>query len=292
MINPMDILLKNSYTTRMKTNTSTLVIGIGIVLLGAWFVWQAMSSKSSNDVEQPNDTTQAVELVGTNWKVATVAGVEPVSGTTAFVQFGADGRLSGSDGCNNFSTSYTVDGDMLEVDPAMVATKMACEPAVMEQADAITALLLASTRYSITGDVLSLQQGETVGLTMQAGVADLANTSWTIVSYNNGAEAVVSVIEGTNPTILFGADGELSGSAGCNNFFGTYQLDQENISIGTLGSTEMFCEAPEGAMDQETALLAALPMASTWQILGDELWLRSAEDAIVIIASPAESITQ
>ena len=49
----------------------------------------------------------------------------------------------------------------------------------------------------------------------------------------------------------------------------------------------MFCEEPEGVMEQEAAYLAALQSAATFSIEGDQLWLRTAEDAIAVIASTA-----
>ncbi len=44
----------------------------------------------------------------------------------------ADGRISGSGGCNRFSTQGKLEGNRLSIDPA-ASTRMACPPAVMEQ---------------------------------------------------------------------------------------------------------------------------------------------------------------
>lgn len=78
----------------------------------------------------------------------------------------------------------------------------------------------------------------------------LQNIIWMLQSY-----AEQSVISGTEVTIEFGADGQLSGSAGCNNYFGSYLLDGESMTIDGVGSTEMWCE---GRMDQESAYLSML----------------------------------
>lgn len=276
----------------MKKNTSTLVIGMSIVALGVVILWNALKPGQSDTTSTAGDTAQVSTLTDTNWTIASVADQPVLAGTLPFAQFGSDGRLSGSDGCNTFSTGYSVDGDQLTVDPAMISTKMACEPAVMDQADQITQLLLATTSFAITGDQLSLQQGSSMGLTLTDNSVDLADSAWTVTNYNNGNEAVVSPILDTTVTLTFAPDGSLSGSAGCNSFFGSYQLDESNITIGSIGSTEMFCESPEGLMEQEAAVLAALPTAATWEIMGDQLWIRSDDDAIVLIATTAGSSSE
>lgn len=55
---------------------------------------------------------------------------------------------------------------------------------------------------------------------------------------------------GVTATIVFGADGQVSGSTGCNRFNGSYALTGEGLSFGSgMAMTRMAC-APE-AMDAE-----------------------------------------
>ena len=56
------------------------------------------------------------------------------------------------------------------------------------------------------------------------------------------------------------------------------------ITVEPPGSTLMFCETPQGVMEQEAAYLIALQSATTFRIEGDQLWLRNAGDAIAVIA--------
>jgi heat shock protein HslJ len=107
----------------------------------------------------------------------------------------------------------------------------------------------------------------------------LAGTSWIVTRYNNGQEAVVSVIIGTEMTANFRADGQLTGSAGCNNYFTSYTTDGNNITIGPAGSTQQFCSEPEGVMEQEQEYLTALQSAATYSSRGDSLDLRTASGA-------------
>lgn len=62
-------------------------------------------------------------LAGSEW------GIEGVDGP--FVQFGANGEMNGSGGCNNFGGSYELNGERLIIGPIM-STKKACFGDVME----------------------------------------------------------------------------------------------------------------------------------------------------------------
>jgi heat shock protein HslJ len=87
---------------------------------------------------------------------------------------------------------------------------------------------------------------------------ELPGTSWVLKDLS-GAELGTGV-----PTIDFGTDGTVSGSAGCNTFNGTYTVDGSSISFGPLASTKMAC--PVADMAVETAFLAGLSGATSWSI--------------------------
>jgi heat shock protein HslJ len=110
----------------------------------------------------------------------------------------------------------------------------------------------------------------------------LAGTRWEVINYNNGRGGLVSLLDGTRIAMDFGADGQLTGNAGCNNYFTYYQLSGSNITIGQPGSTSLTCAEPEGVMQQEAEFLAALQTAATFRIDGDTLELRSATEVAVI----------
>ena len=79
-------------------------------------------------------------------------------------------------------------------------------------------------------------------------------------------------------TAEFMADGQLVGIGGCNNYFGSYQLDGNAISIAGVGSTEMWCE---GAMDQEAAFLGMLLQAESWALADGTLTINTAAGELV-----------
>jgi putative lipoprotein len=91
-----------------------------------------------------------------------------------------------------------------------------------------------------------------------------------------------AVGEMTNPPdgtaeLIFGPDGGLSGSGGCNRIVGSYVARSDGAFLASdLASTMMAC--PEPAMAIEQSLHGALRVARGWGIEGDRLTL-SAEGA-------------
>jgi heat shock protein HslJ len=153
----------------------------------------------------------------------------------------------------------------------------------MAQASEYQETLATVTSFLRSARQLVLLAGDDIVLTYVAEIQGLEGTSWDVVNYNNGREAVVGVLEGTEITLNFD-ETDLYGNAGCNNYFAGFAVKGKHILIDPPGATMMFCEAPEGAMGQEAAYLAALESAATFRIEGDQLWLRTAEDAIAVIA--------
>jgi heat shock protein HslJ len=205
--------------------------------------------------------------------------------------FGTDGTVAGSDGCNRFTTSYTQDGAALTITQPAASTMMACEEPVMSQAAAFQEALAATETISATEQELVLLDGdgnELAGFTVVS--QELSGTSWIVTNYNNGREAVVGVIDGTEMTVSFGEGGELSGTAGCNNYFAAYEADAEagTITIHEIGLTDMACEGPEGIMAQEQEYLAALATAATYRVEGNTLELRTASDALAVMMQRAQ----
>ncbi|MCA9869300.1 MAG: META domain-containing protein [Anaerolineae bacterium] len=211
----------------------------------------------------------------------------------------ADGQAGGNTGCNNYFGSYTLDGDSLTFGP-MGATMMACpEPQAMQE-QAYLAGLENVASYAIVGNQLHLfnADGEIIMAFEPQQSTSLTGTVWSATMVNNGNQAVTSLVIGTEITAIFGDDGSLTGSAGCNNYTTTYEVDGDSISIGMGASTMMFCAEPEGVMDQEAQYLAALETAATYTISADRLELRTADGALAVsyvaageatAATPAET---
>jgi heat shock protein HslJ len=216
-------------------------------------------------------------LEGAAWRLKELPGAQ----TPALAQLSRpvtvrfeSGRLAGFAGCNNFSGSYTLDGDRLTIGP-VASTQMACPEPGSSIETAFHAALSGTLRYVIDGDDLTLTaaSGDTLRF-RQEPPPQLPGVNWKITSFNNNRHAVVGVIGTSSITMSF-KDGQVSGSAGCNNFHGTYATEGSKLQLGPLATTRRACDEP--LMTQEREFLAALASAVTWSIDGNVLDMHRAD---------------
>jgi heat shock protein HslJ len=232
----------------------------------------------------PGSQAGGGDLTGKVWALTELMGKPPAAGVGISAQFSADGKVSGSAGCNRYSGTYTVSGNSITFSSPMATTMMMCDEAVMEQESAYLKTLGEAKTYAVKGDQLTLAGADKTSLAIyKAQSQDLPGTSWEATGVNNGKQAVTGMLAGTTLTADFGKDGNLSGNAGCNTYSGAYKVNGDQITIGPLASTMMACEEPAGVMEQETQYLAALQSAATYQIEGNVLQLRTKEDALAAI---------
>jgi len=99
---------------------------------------------------------------------------------------------------------------------------------------------------------------------------DLNGTAWTLESYGGK-----NLLSESTMTANF-SSGEINGSASCNQYFGAYEIKGDQITLEGLGWTEMACLNPEGIMEQESAIMALLSKAVSYQIEGGKLRLQTA----------------
>lgn len=220
-------------------------------------------------------------LPGSVWRVVSLQDNPPVEGTTITANFGADGALTGSDGCNQYAATYAVDGATIAITPGP-STLMACPEPVAQQATAYLEALAAAASYTIDGSQFNLIDADgKVLVNFEVTAQELAGTIWQAILYNNGKGAVVSV---NVPTITanFGADGTVSGFAGCNDYSGSYATNGDALQIGSLTVTEKTCSEPANIMEEESQFLAALQSAANFQIEGNVLQVQNMMGEIAV----------
>lgn len=216
-------------------------------------------------------------LEGAAWRLEELPGVQPAAlaqlkrPVTARFE---SGRLTGFAGCNNFSGSYTLDGDQLRIGP-VASTQMACPEPGSSIEQAFHAVLSGTLRYSMDGDNLTATNaaGATVRF-LREPPPQLTGVNWKVTNFNNNRHAVVGVLGESRLTLSF-KDGQVSGSAGCNHFHGKYSTDGNKLEFGPLATTRRACAEP--LMTQEREFLAALASAVTWTIDGNVLDMHRAD---------------
>lgn len=229
-------------------------------------------------------------LEGTAWILASLPGHTLLERPPVTLQFSGERRVAGSDGCNRYTGSWAGEGEAFSVAPGLASTKMACAPAVDEQARAYTgALLAARKRASIDGQLV-LQDAEGRELaTFRPQPRDLAGTRWRATGINNGRGAVAGLVAGTKVTLEFAADGRASGRATCNRYTAGYTASGDSLRFERPALTRMACPGPEAAA-QEQAFVAALESVATARVEGERLELRKADGALAasFVRAPAD----
>jgi heat shock protein HslJ len=191
-------------------------------------------------------------------------------------------------GCNTYFGPVEVDRNEVAIGP-LSSTRKACAEDIIEQEGYYLTALESAATVDVEGDEMTVYDGnrEIVLTFINVEPLPLEGTPWVLTTYNNGENAMVSVLPNTFVSAGFD-DGQISGSAGCNNYFGAYEATEGAINIGPLASTMMLC--PDPVNEQERLFLAALESAATYQIIANRLELISAEGALAAMFHAAEPV--
>ena len=230
-----------------------------------------------------DSSNEPAALNGTAWTLSALPGRALVPGSQVTLQF-ANGTIQGTDGCDRYHGPYTAHADGFRLSGNVASTTMACPEPLMQQATAFIGALSQARAARIEGHQLALldANGEVLA-TFAPQNRDLSGTAWQVTGYNNGKRAVISLLNGSTLTMAF-ADGNMSGSAGCNTYRAAYTASGKSVSIGNVAATKKMCAQPQGAMEQEAAFLKALADAAVVRIDGDRLELRSGAGALMVTA--------
>ena len=236
-------------------------------------------------------------IAGTRWTVVNYnngreAVVTLLPESDISLDFGKDGRVSGNAGCNDYAGGYQSSGQQLSVGVLATTFKQCDTPdGLMEQEAQYLGALSRAATFEVAGDALTIRdRGGAMQVVARSSVpAELAGTSWNVTGINNGREAVVGTIAGTQPTMDFGRDNRVSGNAGCNSYAGRYEAAGNALRIGSLVAGEVICAAPAGVMEQERQFLTALENSATFEVSNRTLTIRDSGGAMQVIASVRNS---
>lgn len=217
-------------------------------------------------------TTQGpLSLSGTSWQIDDLSGHSVLQDNPPVLTFDEQGGISGTTGCNRFIGAFELSDEKITIRP-LGLTKMMCGEQEMAQEDRVVVLLQSAERIRTHDDgriVIETAEGEIV----LSPVASPAETAPRDVSSIRGTSWIVDDIAGrgvldrAEPTVIFGQDGHLSGRGGCNNYFGSYTLENTRLVVSQIGSTRMLCA--DAQMNQERSFFATLESARTVRFQND-----------------------
>jgi len=236
----------------------------------------------------PVDQTEGGRFEGRTWRLTTLPGHQAADLAAlprrATIRF-AEGRVTGFSGCNLLSGTYKTQGTSVTL--SLASTMMACpEPGLSIERTFVQALK-GTLSHAVSGDRLTLTTASGAVLEFEPEPAmTLEGRTWNVTEYNNGRQAVVSLLPDTRLTLSF-EKGAVSGQAGCNTFRATYRVQGNRITIGPPAATRKTCA--ETVMAQERAFLAALGSVARWTIDGGVLDMHRADDERALSAKPGDA---
>jgi len=153
--NPPALMAQETWFIQLLSSQPTLAVDGDTLTVTSG---DAVITMLDREVAEPD-----AQLVGPKWTVESIimgeTAVSVPQGATAWLQFGADGRLSLNTGCNSGGGPYTADGATITFG-AIAMTKMACAGAAGQLEQAVMAVLNARTvDYSIDAQTLTLEAG-------------------------------------------------------------------------------------------------------------------------------------
>lgn len=248
----------------------------------------------------PAVTQQATQpapqaLTGVTWYlVAFNEGGSSISvkpGTQITALFDAQGKVSGTAGCNQYTASYEATLNGLSIG-APATTKMSCgEPAgIMTQETVYLTTIQGAGGYSISGNMLTVTDGGGQAILTYSTVppyvmtpAPLTGTTWYLNSIVDAQGQIWTPGAAYPVSLLFSTDGKVSGKSGCNSYSGSYTTTGNSLTISDkFAVTLMYCGEP-GVMDLETTYLAILPQMKMYKITGNELTLSDGTGKITLL---------
>ena len=89
----------------------------------------------------------------------------------------------------------------------------------------------------LAGIALVMLQGrEMARQNMPGGGASIAGVEWRPTRLG-----ATEIDADSGMYVLFGVDGSIKGNAGCNNFFGSLEMREGDLSVGELAATRKMC---------------------------------------------------
>ena len=135
------------------------------------------------------------------------------------------------------------------------------------------------TPYLVTAGLLALAVASPGPVAALNEPDSPEGAAWELAAYLDGA--VMKLVPGELAATLMLAGGVASGSAGCNQFSGSYVLDGATLTIAPeIAMTMMACEPSAG--DLESAYMELLPMTASWQSADDGLRLLDSDGAVIL----------
>jgi heat shock protein HslJ len=225
----------------------------------------------------PTGEWELVEL----WRGSAVE-PEPV-GARATLDIG-DGTVGGTSYCNNYSGTFSLDGDELVVE-GLGGTEMGCAPELMT-AEAAYLEALGAVRRVGSSDGYLVLTGPDVELRFRpvapVPTMQLLGTRWVLETLLDGE--VASSTTGQPAELVLADDGTLTGSTGCRGISGSWSLDGDVVRVTSFAADGSDCPPDVAAQDRQVS--DVLSSAFQVAVAGDSLTVTGPDGLGLVYRAP------
>ena len=293
---PATILPRNRYVVRARIVLDDKLLftsdtAVPVITQGNPTTVSILLRRVGAGTSGPPAAGETQPLVGTYWKATSLAGkhVPSASNREAHLVFEADGRVSGSDGCNRVIGSYERKGDALKFGQ-VGGTLMACVEA-QETERAFRDVVKSTAKLSIAGDRLQLFDArgkpvaEFTGRPQTPPSGGLEGTSWQLVKFGGSDDTTLTPDDPSKYTLEFGAGGQLMARVDCNRGHGAWKsTGPSHVEFGPLALTRAMC--PTGSLHDQ--IVKQLPNIRSYVIKDGHLFLSLMADGGIYEFAPVK----
>ena len=224
-----------------------VLIGIFTMFVLNCFVLSAYAQK--RNIYTLNETSWELSKIQQKDKILSIP-----KGTNITINFSKD-RINGHSAVNTYFGNYKIQNNILIL-PNVGSTEMAGPQELMDIERKFFDILQSSPKISYDKETLTLSnnKGEIWTFKVLTLEKKLHNTDWRLINMA-GKDMKLQMKNEEQITLSF-TENEINGNAGINNYFGTYKISSDNISISGIGATEM--AGPDNLMRIEGEYLALL----------------------------------
>ena len=224
-----------------------VLIGIFTMFVLNCFVLSAYAQK--RNIYTLNETSWELSKIQQKDKILSIP-----KGTNITINFSKD-RINGHSAVNTYFGNYKIQNNILIL-PNVGSTEMAGPQELIDIERKFFDILQSSPKISYDKETLTLSnnKGEIWTFKVLTLEKKLHNTDWRLI--NMAGKNMKLQMKNEEQITLSFTENEINGNAGINNYFGTYKISSDNISISGIGATEM--AGPDNLMRIEGEYLALL----------------------------------
>lgn len=242
---------------------------------------KVINSKTTNDSKTVSSNKSM--LPTDKMTITQINGKTAKSNKVSLTFDSKEGRYYGSAGCNNYSGTYTINGDKITCNPGM-STMMACgDQEIMNQESQIHAIFTNVLTFKKDGNNVSLINDKNQVLlklnipTLADKKAALSNQFWSLISLNNMGK------DFQDAGIKFNLnEGKVSGNMGCNSMGGEVSVTDSEIKFGMMISTMKACLDKDMQSTESELLKEINKKTLRYELSGDNLTLYDGNRSVAI----------